>query len=329
MPATLTWGIRGPYTFTIAGANPTVAEVLAALNTLITANCTMWAVSQYNAGNGTLELKRNSFPGAPTGELATVRFLIFGGSSPNAAALPTGASAGATTNLYCGLSVDANTTGPSASYTAGAPYATKYTKAPLITAPASAFTTANTVKITLYEADDVFGFSIGDSANMASCFMGRCIVATDGSTLVWAVLPSGTATGFAINTAPNSISIGVGHPVTWFGQTAGAAKGVCWDTAGGGTALQVGRIMGFQWSATVDTGLGASGGAGMLIPVPVVAGAQAATPVPTFYGTMRQIRFGPVAAHLNKLRDSSAVLQGTHVLSGTGVGMGLWLDELP
>lgn len=325
MPATLTWAARGPYTFTIAGANPTVAEVLAALNTLITANCTSWVVSAYSAVNGTLEIKRG---GSPTGELATVRFLIFGGSSPNSAALMTGASAGATTNLYCGLSVDANTTGPGTAYTAGAPYSTKYTKAPIVVAPATAFVTANTVKITLYEADDVFGFSIGDSTTMASCFMGRLLVLSDGSTLGWGVLPSGVTTGYTISNGGTSLSISASHPITPFGQTAGGAKAACWDTAGGGSALQFGRLMGWILS-TADVGLGASAAAAMMIPVPVVAGAQAASPTGTFYGTLRQIRFGPQAAHLNKLRDSSAVLQGTHVLSGTGVGIGLWLDELP
>lgn len=329
MPATLTWGIRGPYTFTIAGANPTVAEVLAALNTLITANCVWWAVSQYNAGNGTLELKRNSTPSAPTGENATVRMLIFGGGTPHANALFNGATAGATTGLYVGLSVDANTTGPAASYTAGAPYSTKYTRGVLILAPSTALTTANTVKITLYEADDVFGFSIGDSGVMGSCFMGRLIVDTDGSTLIWGVMPSGVSAGYTISTVPNTSGIGASHPITPFSQTAAAPKGACWETSGGGSAGAFGRMMGFQWSATLDTGLGASGGAGMLIPVPIVRGAQAAAPTPTFGGTLRQIRFGPVAAHLNKLRDNLNVLQGTHVLSGTAVGFGLWLDELP
>lgn len=328
MVATLTWTPHGPYTFTIAGANPTVAEVLAGLNTLITANCTYWAVSAYSAVNGTLELKRNSTPGAPTGELATVRFLIFGGSSPNAAALMSGASAGTTTTLYAALSVDANTTGPGTAYTAGAPYSTKYTRAPIIVAPATAFTTANSVKITLWEADDVFGFSIGDTAAMASCFFGRLIVSTDSSTLIWGVLPSSVTGGYQLNTTPNLVTISASHPITMFGQSAAGAKAAMWET-GSASAYQFGRIIGFLWTASLDTLLGATGGAAMLISVPIVAGPQAATPTPTFSGTLRQIRLGPVAQHLYKLRDNSAVLQATHVLSGTAVGHGLWLDELP
>lgn len=326
MPTTLSWSTHGPYTFTIAGANPTVAEVLTALNTLIAANCTLWSVSQFSSGNGTLELKR---AGSPVGELATVRMLIFGGSAPNAAALMGGASAGATTALYAGLSVDANTTGPAASYTAGAPYTTKYTKAPIIVAPATAFTTANTVKITLYESAEVFGFSIGDTANMASCFMGLLIVGTDGSTTKWGVLPSGVLAGYSITTLPSSQTQNSSHPITPFGQTAAGPKAACWETSGGGSAQQFGRVMGWFGASVADMGLGASGASAMMIPVPIVAGAQAASPTGSFYGTLRQIRFGPGAPHLNKLHDNLNVIQGTHVLSGLATGIGLWLDELP
>jgi hypothetical protein len=325
MPATLTWLTHGPYTFTIAGANPTVLEVLAALNTLIGANCTQWVVSDYSNANGTLEIKRG---GSPTGELATVRMLIFGKTAPAAAALMNGAAAGATTNLYAGLSVDANTTGPAAAYGSAAPYTTKYTRAPLITAPSTAFTTTNTPKITLYEADDIFGFSIADTAGMSSCFMGRLIVGTDSSTLIWGVLPSGTTGPYAYTTAQSSSTISTVHPVTMMGQTAGGCKAAAWDAVGA-QAVQFGRSLGFIGSS-VDPGVGANAGAGMLIPVPVGFAVQSTTPgVGAFWGTLRQIRLGPQAQHLQKLRDNASVLQATHVLGGAGTQSGLWLDELP
>ncbi len=328
MVATLTWTTHGPYTFTIAGANPTVLETITGLNSTAS-NLTYWAVSDYSVANGTLEMKRNSTPGSPTGELATVRMLIFGKSAPNAAALCAGASGGSTTVLYAGLSVDANTTGPTTAYASGAPYSTKYTRAPILGTPSS-LVTANTCRITWFEADDVLGFVVGDTTQMISCVMGRIIVGTDSSTLIWGVLPSGTTGNYTITSLPNTTAtIGNAHPITSYGQTAAGPKGACWDT-GSASAFQFGRTMAFiSGVAVTDMGLGATTAAAMMIPVPLVGGVQAAAPTYTFFGTLRQIRFGPHAAHLQKLRDNSSVLQGTHILSGTATGIGMWLDELP
>ncbi len=326
MVATLSWLTTTPTAFTIAGTNPTVAECLAGLNTLAS-GLTYWSVSDYNAGNGTLEMKRNSTPGAPTGELATVRFLIFGKSAPNAAALMNGASAGATTNLYAALSVDANTTGPGTAYTAGAPYSTKYSRAPVVGAP-GVLVTASGCKITWFEADDVLGFVISDGTSLMSCVMGRIIIATDSTTLMWGVMPSGTASNYTVIAAGNAVTISSSHPITPYGQTAGGAKAACWDSASG-TAFQFGRLMGWMHTAAADVGLGATTAAAMLIPVPLVGNTQAAAPTIQFYGTLRQIRFGPYGGHLKKVYNNASVLQGTHILGGTASGMGMWLDELP
>jgi hypothetical protein len=327
MPATLTWTTHGPYTFTIGGANPTVLETLAGLNSTA-ANLTYWSVSDYSNANGTLEMKRNSVGGAPAGELATVRMLIFGKTAPNSAALINGASAGATTVLYAGLSVDANTTGPSAAYGSAAPYSTKYTRAGMITTPSTQLTTANSPKITWFEADDVLGFSISDSANMCSCVMGRIIVGTDSSTLLWGVMPTGTAASYGLTTNAGTTTVGSAHPITTFGQIAAGGKAAMWDPVGA-AAAQVGRNLGWM-NTQVDPGLGANTAAAMLVPMPLVYAPQSAAPGSgTFVGTLRQIRLGPQAQHLQKLRDNSSVLQATHILGGSSTGTGLWLDELP
>ena len=119
-----TWRMSAAYGFTPVGAAPTVAEYIAAIKAMIDAEAAgagTWTVSDYNAGNGTLELKRK---GSPTGILATCRILIFGGQVPNAAAVAPTNTTGLllATNVFIGVCENANSTGPDASYASGSPY---------------------------------------------------------------------------------------------------------------------------------------------------------------------------------------------------------------
>ena len=102
----------------VSSINP--AGWLAALHDLIVAEVAahpetaQWTVSDYSSVNGTLELKKLQVAD-------DVRILLFGGDTPNAAALwQTQDSASFLHGLICPT---AGTTGPSAAYTAGAPYA--------------------------------------------------------------------------------------------------------------------------------------------------------------------------------------------------------------
>jgi hypothetical protein len=318
---TLAWTFSGPHSFTIAGANPTVAEVMTALNTLITANATLWSVSDYSAGNGTIEIKR---AGSPTGELATVRILIMGGQAPHANALAGAHSAGATTGIYGALSVDANTTGPSSSYASAAPYASKYTRAGLFCTPSTGLTAASSPRITLIESADAFGVVIGDTTNMHSFVAGRIVVRASDDSLVWASMPSGGA--WTLVSVGTSMSITVAHPITPLSTATNTVKATYWDTVTA-AARQFGRIIA-PTTATLETALGASGSPACILPVPVGESAQATSQTPTFLGFLRQIRLGPIAQHRIQLRDGSNVLQATHMFSGSATGIGMWMDEV-
>lgn len=325
---TLTWAFSSPATFAIAGANPTVAEMLLGLKNHITSFSTWWTVSDYNAGNGTLEIKRNA-TGSPTGELATVRILFFGGSSPNAGALSLLHTAGNTTTLYAGLSVDANTTGPSASYTAGAPYSTKYARAGAIVIT-TGLSATNTPKISLFETVDTFGFSLSDSLNMSTYCGGRMIIRAKDDSLAWGNMPSGGHAVLSTSTDNlGTLAAAFAMPNT---DTGASITGKCnyWDVDTASSRL-FGRVMAPSlYTATSQNLLGASGSAAQLLRVPILERAAVGGSTTTYLGELRQIRFGPSTAHLNKIKDASNVLQGTYISGGTAVSYsGLWCGEIP
>lgn len=115
--ARLTWRASDVGTFTAGAA---VADVLAALKTLIDAEVAahpstyQWSVSDYNATDGTLELKSKD------SNVADMRVLVFGGSTPDSAAVFQTAVNAA--YLYACCSPTAGTTGPDNDYTTGDPY---------------------------------------------------------------------------------------------------------------------------------------------------------------------------------------------------------------
>lgn len=320
---TLGWTFTGPLTFTIAGINPTVAETLAGIKAFIDAHATKWMVSDYSAVNGTLEIKRNPSVGTVTGELATVRMLLMGGQVPHANCLAGSHTAGANTGLYGALSVDANTTGPAASYASGAPYSTKYTRAGRICVPSTDLTTASNPRITLFESDDVFVITLSDNTNTASWAAGRMIVRASDDSLIWACMPNGVATALTA-TGSSFASASAGFCLTPLSTASSQIKATYWDTATASARL-FGRLYAPIMS-TVDTGLGSAGSSGAFMPVHVGESTQATSQAPNFLGTLRQFRFGPVAGHVNQL-TVSAVVKGTHVFGGVGTGIGMWLDE--
>lgn len=131
--ATQTWRASADYGFTIAGATPTCAETLAAINAMLvaenTADNNYWQVSHYSSTNGTLEIKRK---GTPSGTLATYRGLFFGkaATTPNINAinqLPSPSQDAL--RIFACSSNTANTTGPSVSFSTNAPYTVTYSPA--------------------------------------------------------------------------------------------------------------------------------------------------------------------------------------------------------
>ncbi len=319
--ATLAYVAHGPYTYSIAGASPTIAETLLGIHDAIVNHATLWQVSDWSVPNGTLEIKR--IP-TQTGELATVRLFLCGGQVPHANALAGGHSAGSATGLYGSLSVDANTTGPAASYASAAPYTTKYTRMGLI-GLMSSLTAAQTPKITIIEADDVFGVIVADSLGMMSWFGGNIILRTSDNTLLWGSLPTGGIYTYT-TTAATISALTAAFPITVLSSASNSVKATYWD---GSAARQFGRLFTPIAYAFADTTLGVSGAAAALLPIVVGETAQATAQTPSFLGFLRQMRWGPIAQHLQNIRDGSSVLKATCVNGGNSANIGIWLSVDP
>jgi hypothetical protein len=115
----LTW-VMSPLQFIDSG-QLNLGGWLSALTTLITNNSQYWAVNfERTTAPRCVELKRK---GTVSGDLATARILVFGGTAPHANALETPSTA-YTTALYIACCPTANTgpTGPAVNYDVGDPY---------------------------------------------------------------------------------------------------------------------------------------------------------------------------------------------------------------
>ncbi len=321
---TLTWTSTAERTIAVASTSSVIAELLTAIKAAIDNDSTLWQTSDYSSGNGTLELKRK---GSPTGEQSTVRILFFGGSSPNSAALLTGLTAGATT-LYVGLSVDANTTGPSTAYTAGAPYSSKYTKGVRVSS-GGFLTGASSPRISLIECEDALAVCMHDTSASATAIVGRVVEEAATTTLMWACFTCGAAS-FTNQTTPTiclNTDSQVTSPLTALYTGAVEPRGVLWN-ATLASARVIGRSNGFIHGSTNPIA-GSSGNPGVMVPVMLSEGAQVTTPVGSFFAFLRQIRMGPIAKHLDTMR-SSGVTQGIHFGPPyNATGYGAWFDQSP
>lgn len=329
--ATLTFASTTMMPIAIAGSTSTGAEILTAINAHVTASAVWWTVSDFNATNGTLELKRKTGPGsvAPSGEQSTVRVLFFGGvvSAPNAAAVA-GISATAS-SIYVGLSVDANTTGPAASFTTGAPYTTKYTKAVLLCAN-GAVTAASSPRVYLIESEDSITVSCCDTGVAATAICGRLAeVDPVAGTNYWAILASSGAQAGV--TSPSALSLTNPNPICPLNPASLATRGVYWNNTTA-TARSVGRCTsGIDTTAVASGGqsLGQSGQQLWLMDVGLMESTQAAGTATTFLGKLRQHRLGPAARPLDTITYSS-VVQAIHFgQPNSFVGYGGWADNTP
>ncbi len=320
---TQTWRVSASYPFTPAGTNPTIAEYLAAINTMLVAEAGLgsnWGVSDYSAVNGTLEIKRR---GSPTGVLATFRELIFGGASPNTGALATGATA-ATTTLYHGCSQDAATTGPNQAYTAGTPYAGKlWSGGSAFAATATLTKTPTLPYVFMVESDECCHIHLADDTQSHAVTFGAVVERLADNTRVWASFGSGVA---AVTAADYS-----SFP-TWIISPSNVANAT---TAGIGTfhngsaAEVVCRLMASAVVSASDPLF--ENPNGTLVPIVVTHRLQSeSTANMKPLGILRQMRFGPNCINKIRIDDVSAVTQAYAVSSGYNKShAGLYFDVAP
>lgn len=323
----LTWRVSANYSLVPAGTSPTMTELLTAIRDMLVAETALggyWGVSDFNSGNGTLEIKRN---GSPTGTLASFRALLFGGSSPNVAALFSGVTA-STTVLYGGSCENASTTGPSGSYTTGSPYAgLKWTGGGQLATPSS-FLKANTIFLFMIESDEACHIHIADSAG-SSCFtFGACVEKLSDNTRIWSTFPSG---GSKV-TAPLYAAASEGDGAAWLiarnitSSTVYSAQPLgMWHD--GTNQRFISRVNGVGGNTTTSTVLADSTG-GWLIPIAVADKIGNVGNEPLFLGQMRQMRYGPLCINKCRIVDGSAVVQAYGVSWGaqTTVRPGIYFD---
>lgn len=319
-PATLTWTATNERAITVAGTNATIPELLVAIKAALDNDATLWQASDYNAGNGTLEIKRK---GAPTGEQATVRILIFGGVSPNSAALGSLVSAG-TTNLYGALSVDANTTGPTASYTTAAPYSTKYVRGDIFCTNASIGVAASP-RVYLMESVDGLAICIHSTVNCGTFIAGYIVDDVQNSTTHWGIIGStGTFTTATSDITNNGQGTPTAVPVAYGG---GGNGGHYWNSISL-SERRMGRVNGLV-SSTTNPVAGSSGAAATLMPIMMVDGAESGSPTWGFLGYLRQIRLGPVGLPAQTMRNAAGVQQAINFgVPFAATGYGVWFDQV-
>lgn len=320
---TLTWTSTIPRAITIAGANSTIAELLAAINTAVSTDSTLWEVSDYSAVNGTVEIKRRTGTGA-TGEQATVRYLLFGGQVPNAAALNTSVTAN-NTNLYVSGSVTANTTGPSTGYQTGAPYAVTYMTGNIVCV-GTAIQSAQTPRISIIESVDAIAIWLADVDTVATVIMGKLIIdAANSATDVvrWCHLPMGAAsTNITSLASIDGTSNNFAIPAHY--MSAFSPGGCMWN---GTAARRTGRLIGGLTGLSNAAGWGSNGAPAFFLPVPMGDSTTASSTTVAFYGFLRQIRMGPSAQHRETLR-LAGVEKGIHFGPCVGfAGFGAWFDQ--
>jgi len=240
MASTVTWTQTSRYTGT-----PTIstnAQAITAIIAAIAAKSTKWTVNA--SASDYVELKAT---GSPTGDLGTVRILIFGGGTPNAGALNASIAAN-TAALYVAMCVDSGGTITQA-YTTGNPYNGKsrvILGTPMVV-------TGNypsaTVYVNIVETDDIIHIGIGQSgaASYTCMTAGRIIVD-----------PSGVARWGVFGCVSLMASAGLGSDTDpWIipgAKLTGSAPAYGWmEIDSSGTIRPVGRISGAASFAGTST----------------------------------------------------------------------------
>ena len=291
---TITWRQGANYSSAAATTKAAIQSIRDAVN----ADAGLggnWVVNYFNASDGVLELKLG---GSPTGILASARVLIFGGNTPNAAALADSATPSATT-IYCYLSLDAGTGagGPTNLYSTADPYPTSTLKhRGSAVGVISALTS-------LYLVDSTEGIALilWDTNSQYSLIIGKLL--DDNATGRWIKMSSNGAN----IVSPTAIT------ANWFAPAgigsldtaAGMPIGVYIDEVGG-VVYSLGRVFPDLSALTslVSANLGA-----IFHPILMAARLRGTANVWSAVGWLRQIRYCP------SLVDRSVVFSG-----GTPVG---------
>jgi hypothetical protein len=308
------------YPFIPAGTNPTVAEILAAIKGMLdteSAGTGLWMANHYDAANGWLEIRRK---GTPAGTLGSFRALLFGGSTPNAAALAYLGTANSTT-LYAGIAQSASTTGPDADYDTAAPYnaGKRWTGGSYVT-PVANIAKSKTPYVSLIESDEICAIIIGDSSYTHASIFGAAVELPDGNTAAWVCFNSGTTTGLATYSAWAQTLGYLGSVNTL--STASYPCGLYHD---GTNRKWVGRT--WQGHSTANTYW--KNPDGFFIPQSVTQViAESGSYMTEFLGVARQLKLGPLQINRLGIRDSLGVMQGYTLCPGLGVEGGpLYFDN--
>lgn len=334
--ATQTLRFSATYTFVPAGANATVAEIIAAVNAMLVAEASLgasWGVSNYVAGaDNTLEIKRITTVGSPDNTIKAVRGLIFGGTNaPNAGAMALGVTASANA-LFCGQAETAGLSqaGPDASYTAGSPYTTatskKYAGGGVWGNNTGIVKTASPI-VFMLDCDRFCIICVSDVNGTYFCGFGGIVERLYDNAEIFACMTSGnnpivTTTYAAMTAASNGFHLngqdalvspaGVGC-TTWHDGT--AARFLARFVATGSTSDAL-------YSVTPSP-------RGTLVPIAVNDRLQGST-VAQEFGIMRQMRFGPYGRNKTRVDDATPTPQCYLISSGFGVDRaGIWFDVTP
>jgi hypothetical protein len=308
----------------IAGATATIDELLSALNTHISTTGVWWGISDFNAGNHTLEIKR-LVSTSPVAEMATCRILFFGGALPAVAACAPTIPTPVSTALYAGASVNANTTGPTTAFTAGAPYATQYLQASRICTN-SDIVAANSPRIYMLESEEMIVINISCSSGWATYIGGKCINRLSDNTLLFGNMPCGGIISTAVTTA-NLNAANISFPAPMYNDGASVEQKPAYWT--GSAVRQFGRQNATASALTPGTtqGLGDGTASFMLPTITLVESAQATAQSELPLGMLRQLRFGPNSFSRTELQQSS-VTTAIHLMAhGASAAIGLWVDQ--
>lgn len=324
---TQTWRLSAEYNIAMAGATVTPTELIQAINDAFVAENTignnLWMVSAFDVANKQLELKRK---GSPAGSLGTFRALLFGGVSPNAAAIFSAMATGVTTKIYCGVAENANTTGPATLYSVGAPYTSgqKYSGA-VPWGTYTGITAANAPKVLIVECDRMCAVVIKDNLGMTYTLFGEIVERLLDNVGLWGCFTSMDryVTTTILDSTSNTASP---YPLTTQAASTGppgayydGAAMKCLSRAGGGTTQTVADCIPFSNS-------------GLAILNPVFVGERYVNAVSQviLLGQLRQMRYGPYEFGKKRIFNGASALQGYSINGGgTVAGTALIFDNSP
>lgn len=308
------------YPFVPAGTNPTVAEILAAIKGMLdteSAGSGLWMASHYDAVNGWVEIRRK---GTQTGTLGTFRALLYGGTSPNAAAGAYAVTNNATT-LYAGIAQSANTTGPDADYDTASPYSAgkRWTGGSYVV-PVANIAKARTPYVSMIDCNEACAIIIGDSSYTSASIFGALIEFPDGNTSGWVCFNTGS-------TGPLSTYLDWGASAGYLGTPGQSSTGT--SPAGLYHDGVNRKFVGRTWTGHIANDAYWKNPDGFFIPQPLTQRiAEPGSYATEYIGVARQLKLGPLQINRLGIRDGDSILQAYTLCPGLNVQGGpLYFDN--